>query len=338
MSRHITFFVVLVLVFTLVLFSRSQNQHFFSLLRLTFVNALIFLGYGYLTILVLIPAFLPEKKYFILGLSFLLLGILLSILKLVISDFIFYSSISPEFVGSKGLLNVRYVLINLKDMSFIVALFVIARFTKDWLIAENQHINLLKTFEELNLRILQSHFEPHFLFNTLNNLYALSLTNQVKTLDVIQKFKRVLRFSITDSQNPFVPVSAELGMINDFIAIEQIRYGSRLRVKNLASGNYNELLIAPFLLFTLVENCFKHGSSADAGKPWIEISLTCKDGRIIFETRNSNPKKYEPSTIHHENGLSKLRKRLELIYPGKYRLNLNERPEEFDVKLELDLN
>lgn len=337
-SRHITFFVSIVLVFTLVLYSRNQGQHFFELLWLTFINALIFLGYGYLTIFVLIPLFLPNKRYFLLGIVFLCLGIFLSVLKLTISDFIFYSSISPEFLGSQGMLNIRYILINTKDMSFIVALFVIARFTKDWLLAENQHKALLKTYEELSLTVLQNHFEPHFLFNTLNNLYALSLKNLDKTLDVIQKFKSVLRFSISDSQKPNVPVKDELDMINNFIAIEQIRYGARLRVKFLVSGNYEGLQMAPFIFFTLVENCFKHGSSTDAGNPWIDISLTCNEGKIYFETKNSVPKKIQPSAFSEKNGLAGLRMRLRLIYPKKHSISVEEGSHEFVVKLELDLN
>ncbi|MFY9153631.1 MAG: histidine kinase [Prolixibacteraceae bacterium] len=337
-SRHITFFVIIVLVFTLVLFSRNPEDRFFNLLWLTFINALIFLGYGYLTIFILIPYFLPSRKYFLLGASFLSLGIFLSVLKLSISDFIFYSSISPEFSASNGMLNIRFILINTKDMSFIVALFVIARFTKDWLIAENQHKLLQKTYEELNLTMLQSQFEPHFLFNTLNNLYALSLNNQDKTLDVIRKFKHVLSYTIIDSQKSKVPVQEELEMIDNFIAIEQIRYGARLRVKTSITGDCNGWLIAPFLLFTLVENCFKHGSSTDAGKPWIRISFSCDRGRINFETRNSMPKKFPQAVFPEEHGLDRLKERLRLIYPKNHSFTVEDGDQEFTARLELDLN
>lgn len=338
LSRHIAFFVLVVLIFTLVLYGRNGGQHFVPLLYLTFINALIFLGYGYLTLFVLIPTFLHDKKFVLFGISFLGLGFFLSTLKLSISDFIFYSSISPEFIGSTGMLNVRFIMINTKDMSFIVALFVIVKFTKDWLIAQNQHNDLQKTYSELNLRLLQSRFEPHFLFNTLNNLYALSLSNQDKTLDVIRKLRRVLQFSITDAQQIKVPVSGEYEMIEDFIQIEQIRYGSRLQIKSSVTGSCGNLMIAPFLLFTLVENCFKHGSSTDAVQPWIILALTCENSRICFETRNSIPKKYHPAVTIQEKGLSNLRKRLEIIYPKKYSLTLKEEPQEFLVKLELDLS
>lgn len=337
-SRHIIFFVIIVLVFTLVLFSRSHGQNFEKLLYLTTLNAVFFIGYAYIMIFVIIPIFLPERKYVLLGLTFLITGFLLSILKLCISDFIFYSSISPEFTSSKGMLNVRYILVNTKDMSFIVALFVIAKFTKDWLITENQQKLLAMKYEELKLRLLQSHFEPHFLFNTLNNLYALSLDNQNKTLDVIQGFSRVLQFSITEALKEEVPVSEELDMIADFIRIEQIRYGNRLRVESLVTGDCQNLKIAPMLIFTLVENCFRHGSSTDAGQPWISLSLVCENGKICFEAKNSIPEKCNSQITIQEKGLSKLRQRLEIIYPKKYSLTLCGSSREFAAKLELDLN
>jgi len=336
-SRHLIFFVLIVLIFTLVLFSRNSNHQLLPLLRLTFINALIFLGYGYLTIFVLIPVFLPGKKFLMLGISFLILGFLLSAIKLNISDYIFYSSISPEFIGPKGMLSVRFILINTKDMSFVVGLFVVARFTKDWLIAENQHQILQKKYAEVNLRLLQSHFEPHFLFNTLNNLYALSLSNPKKTLDVIRKIKKVLQFSITEAQMKMVPISKEIEMIADFIGIEKIRYGTRLQVKNTVTGKFDNLMIAPFLLFTLVENCFRHGSSNDAGQPWIYISLTCEKNRICFETKNSVQKKLLSSINQQESRLLKLRHRLDLIYEKKYSLTLKEEPQQFSVKLVVDL-
>ncbi len=337
LSRHIAFFVLLVTVFTLVLYSRSDAHSVWYFLKITFVNALIFLGYGYLTVFLLVPLFLPSHKYFYFAVSFLGLGFLLSALKLSVSDFIFYSSIAPEIMGSKGILNVRFILVNTKDMSFIAGLFVVVKFTKDWLIVENQSKSLQKKYDDLNLRMLQSHFEPHFLFNTLNNLYALSLGNPDKTLEVIRRFKRVLQFAITESRASKVPLQHEIEMIQNFVEIEQIRYGTRLRLNFRTTGNWENLEIAPLLLFTLVENCFKHGSSSDAGNPWIEISLKCTDGKLVFETRNSIPKLNPIPEPNQEKGLRRLRTRLGLIYPDKYLLELHEESERFDVKLELNL-
>jgi LytS/YehU family sensor histidine kinase len=327
-----------VLIFSLVLYSRSDGQSFLPLLKLTFINAIIFLGYGYLTIFILIPLFLSEQKYGWFALAFLLLGFFLSVIKISISDFIFYTSISPEYLSSKGILSLRYILVNTKDMSFIVALMIVVKYTKDWLIAEKQHQLLQTKYDELKLRLLQSHFEPHFLFNTLNNLYALSLINSAKTIDVIRKFKSILQFSINEAQLKRVPLKKELDMIQDFIEIERIRYGERLRVEYQVSGSTEKLEIAPFILFTLVENCFKHGSSPDAGKPWIELYLQSKEGRIVFETKNSIPTKCRSNQTFMEKGLTKLRQRLELIYSQRYSLILKGESMEFSVKLELKLS
>lgn len=337
-SRHLLFFMLLVLIFSLVLYSRSDGQSIVPFIKLTFINAIIFLGYGYLTIFVLIPFLLSERYYLWFAVTFLLLGFFLSYLKICISDFIFYTSISPEYLSSKAVLSLRYILINTKDMSFIVALMIVAKYTKDWLIAEKQHKILQMKFDELNLRLLQSHFEPHFLFNTLNNLYALSLINSEKTIDVIRKFKRILQFSIKESQQKRVPLQKELEMIQDFVQIELIRYGDRLQVEYQITGSTSKLEIAPFILFTLVENCFKHGSSPDAGKPWIKILLRSDEGQITFETKNSIPAKCRNNLAFQEKGLSKLRQRLELIYAQNYSLILKCESLEFSAILELKLN
>lgn len=337
-SRHIAFFVVIVLIFTLVLYSRSVDGQFLSLLKLTFFNALVFIGYAYLTIFLLIPLFLTERKFVLFAVSFLLLGFLLSVIKFSISDFLFYSSISPEFSETGSGLSARFVVVNTKDMSFIVALFVVAKFSKDWLIAEKQHHQLLKKYEELNLRLLQSHFEPHFLFNTLNNLYALSTSGSEKTLGVIQKFRRVLRFSIDEVQQKRVPVQKELEMIHNFIEIEQIRYGDRLHIETSITGTYENLEIVPFVLFTLVENCFRHGSSVDAGRPWIKLLFVFGKGKVKFEARNSIPGKCQSEVKIQEKGLAKLRQRLDLVYPRKYTLTVAGDKSEFLVNLELTLN
>lgn len=272
------------------------------------------------------------------GFSFLTIGLVLSAIKLSFSDFIFYSAISPEFIGSTGLFNIRFLLINTKDMSFIVALFVIARFSKDWLIAEKQHQKLQKKYAELNLKLLQKHFEPHFLFNTLNNLYALSLTNFDETLDVIKRFKHVLQFAIVDAQSDQIQLKREISMIQDYIRIEQIRYGSRLHVRTSVKGELNDQMIAPFVLFTLVENCFKHGSSPDAGHPWIELSLNGEKDYLHFEAKNSIPNKPQTLPAAENQNLMKLRKRLDLIYPGKYSLIVQQQKKEYAVLLTLELS
>jgi len=337
-SRHIVFFTIVVLVFTLVLYSRSSDQTFLYQLKLTFINALIFLGYGYLTVFILIPFLVLRRKYVLFAFSFLSLGLVLSAIKLSISDYIFYSAISPEFIGSKGMLSARFILINTKDMSFIVALFVVAKFSKDWLIAEKQHKILRRKYAGLKLKLLQNHFEPHFLFNTLNNLYALSLRNFDETLDVICRFKRVLHFAIVEAQQDKVFLDNEIAMIQDYIRIELLRYGSRLHLTNNVKGEINQQVIAPFVLFTLVENCFKYGSSADAGNPWIELSLNCKKNRLSVETKNSMPKKIQLVHAAENHSLVRLRQRLDLIYPKKYSLVVQQKEQEFTVKLDLELS
>src|SRR5665647_2093788 len=134
--RHILFFLITVLVFTAIIFVQSNTGTFLNSLWITFVNALFFFSYAYITIFLLIPEFLLNKKIGWFVVLFLLVGVALSALKLVVSDQIFYSSISPENIGKRGIFNLRFIAVNTKDMTFIVALFCIAKYIKDYLYAE----------------------------------------------------------------------------------------------------------------------------------------------------------------------------------------------------------
>ena len=131
-----------------------------------------------------------------------------------------------------------------------------------------------------------------------------------------------------------VPVSKELKLIEDFIELEQLRYSDRLSIqfeKEIDNRNY---LIPPMLLYSLVENCFKHGSSPDPNLPWIKISLRVRNNILTFEARNSIPKKQKK--INDEGvGLLNGKRRLELIYPTTHLLTVREENNEFFVRLEI---
>ena len=289
-SRHILFFSFTVLFFTAILYAQNSTDNFSHTFKITLINALFFFSYAYITIFLLIPEFLLKKKIIWFLLLFILVGIALSALKVVVSDFIFYSSISPENVERTGVMNLRFMVVNTKDMTFIVALFCIAKYVKDYLFAENLRKKLEAQNKEAQSKLLQTQFDPHFMFNTINNLYALSLLNPQKTKEVIRRLKTVLTYIVEESQKAFVSLSNEVELVDNYIQLEKLRYGKRLKVDYSTQGNIEGLRIPPMLLFLLVENSFKQGSSLDAGKTWINIIVSVKPGKIILSAENSKHK------------------------------------------------
>lgn len=335
--RHLLFFSITVLVFTFILFFQSKGSFTISL-RETFINSLFFFGYAYITIFLLIPEFLLKEKVTRFIILFILVGFGLSALKLVVSDHIFYASISPENLSENGLMSLRFIVVNTKDMTFIVAFFCIAKYVKDYLYINILRKKLEKQSKQAQGKLLQSQFDPHFLFNTINNLYALSLLDPKKTQNVISRIKTVLKYIIDETKKEIVDLSEEIVFIENYIQLEKLRYGKRLKVDFLAEGQLSFLKIPPMVLFVLTENCFKHGSSLDAGTPWIKIKIKTEPGVIKIITENSKPESliYEDSKAPDGHGIKNLKKRLKLLYSKQgYTLDIDDKKQSFKVKLVL---
>ena len=266
---------------------------------------------------------------------FLLVGIALSALKLVVSDQIFYSSISPENIDRKGILNLRFIVVNTKDMTFIVALFCIAKYIKDYIHAEEIRKLVIIQTKEAQRKLFQAQFDPHFMFNTINNLYAISLLNPAKTIEVISRIKIVLNYIIDEIQKEYVELEGEIELVKNYIQLEKLRYGSRLKVVLNIEGNMKPHRIPPMILFFLIENCFKHGSSSDAGSPWINVEIKLQPEKIILLVENSKPSN-QPNKDKNNHQLKHLRKRLDIMYnPNGYELKISEYEKSFKVYLEL---
>ncbi len=337
-SRHILFFLLTVFAFTAVLYVQKGNESFPDILWLTFINALFFFSYAYLTIFLLIPEFLLKRKILWFLVLFSLVGIGLSAIKLVVSDQIFYAAISPENIQRSGFMNLRFIVVNTKDMTFIVAMFCIAKYIKDYLYSERYRKELEVQTREAQRKLFQSQFDPHFMFNTINNLYALSLLNPVKTNEVITRIKTVLNYIIEEIQKEYVELENEVALVENFIQLEKLRYGKRLKVDFNIEGEIHLFKIPPLILFIMVENCFKHGSSLDAGTPWIKIDVIVKSGRVHLSAENSKPKTKikRKSELNVNSHLLNLRKRLKILYsPNGYNFIIRDTEKSFKVQVEL---
>jgi LytS/YehU family sensor histidine kinase len=220
-------------------------------------------------------------------------------------------------------------------MTFIVALFCIAKYIKDYLHAEEIRKLVILQTKEAQRKLFQSQFDPHFMFNTINNLYAISLLNPAKTADVLSRIKIVLNYIIEEIQKEFVELNGEIELVKNYIQLEGLRYGNRLKVNLNVEGNVKSYRIPPMILFFLIENCFRHGSSLDAGSPWINADIKTEPEKIIFEVENSKPAG-QPLKSKSNIQLKNLRKRLEIMYkPSGYKLEVSDNEQSFKVYLEL---
>ncbi len=194
-----------------------------------------------------------------------------------------------------------------------------------------------KKTTELNL--LKHQLNPHFLFNTLNNLYALALKKSDKTPEVIAKLSEILDYMLYQCKDKYVPIDKEIELLDNYIALEKIRYGNRVEIsfeKHISS----HVKIAPLILLTFLENAFKHGVSQELKKAIITLYISATDDEIIFKLKNTKPQSYIENPLKEKGsiGMHNTEKQLELLYPNAYLLNVNNTKLDYSLELNLKLH
>ncbi|MEO7047275.1 MAG: sensor histidine kinase [Ferruginibacter sp.] len=189
----------------------------------------------------------------------------------------------------------------------------------------------------MELEMLKAQVHPHFLFNTLNNLYSLTLTHSDKAPIVVTHLSELLRYMLYECDEKEVPLEKEIETLKKYVELEKLRYGSRIDVSFVSSGNIKDNMIAPLLLIPFVENSFKYGTSEQLGQCWVNLNFYADGNDFTFNLTNSISNE-KTRSLSGGIGLQNIKKRLELIYPGKYTLTANEDAGMFIVKLQIQLN
>lgn len=244
-----------------------------------------------------------------------------------------------EALSFRYILANSMVIINAMAPSFFVKiLFDITRlfshtiaFYKQKSDLEIQNINIEKDF-------LKSQLNPHFLFNTLNNLYGLTIKKDDSAPEVILNLSDIMSYSLYESNSEKVPLEKELDFIRNYFQLEKMRYGAGKDIKLEIEGEdrISGLYIAPLLTFTIIENAFKYGLKSN-GEQFVNLEINIRDSIFYFKIEND----FEVQKKEHEYGgigLENVKKRLQLLYPDKSELNVENEKERFCVILKIDLN
>jgi len=193
-----------------------------------------------------------------------------------------------------------------------------------------------KTAAELQL--LKSQLHPHFLFNTLNNLYSYTLEGSPKSPEIVMKLTELLRFMIFESNTSKIPLKKEIKLLQNYISLEELRYGDRLEISVIISGEIEKYQISPFLLLPFLENAFKHGTSKQLAKSWINLNISMENSIMKFNLINSfDPENDEEHSRIGGLGLQNVKRRLELLYKDKYSYETKRNEEAFIVNLNITL-
>jgi sensor histidine kinase YesM len=197
-----------------------------------------------------------------------------------------------------------------------------------------QQLRIEKQQAELNY--LKSQTNPHFLFNTLNNIYSLARDKSDQAPESILRLSKLLRYMLYETSGDYIAIEQELKMISDYIALEKLRYDETLRINFNYDVEDLRQALPPLLLIPLVENAFKHGVSETRGRPSVDIHLSVKNRRLVYVVKNSTEEASSQQGVKENIGLSNLRRQLQLLYK-EYELSVQQQGYEFVATLTINL-
>ncbi len=299
-----------------------------NLLRLVILGAAILYN-----IYVLIPNYLARKKF---GTYFGFMLLLVFIVSPIEAFFIYAKSrdfpeIQANIVGS---LNWSFV-----PNFFVVGASTVAKITMDWYRDLREKQELQNETLQSELRFLKSQINPHFLFNTLNNLYALTLKKSDKAPDIVLKLSEMMRYMLYDCNEKWVPLSREVSYITNYLELEKLRQSRNFDIQFKVLGNISEQKIAPLMFIPFIENCFKHGLGHHMENGFVHISLEVSDRALDLRIENSKQMALPKQTPSRSGGIGlvNVNRRLDLLYPANYQLELKDSPDKYSVFLKLNL-
>lgn len=301
----------------------------------------------YPLIYVLIPDFFQKKKYVAFSVTFILLLLAMYWITYVDYFYIWTDRSSPIFFDIPRIrpltpFQAKYFSIysNIHCTgTFVAASIILAiKFYKNWFNKQRENETLIYQNSRAELQLLKAQVHPHFLFNTLNNIYALMLDDSPKAITVLNELSRMVKYMTDEDTGTQVPLSKEINMLLDYIGLEKIRYGERLdMITEINLDEKGDLLIAPLLMIPFVENSFKHGASNAMQHARIHLKISTSWDRMEFIICNdTNPitEKGERTKI----GLKNVKKRLQILYPEKHNLNFLEVNGVFTVTMIITLD
>ncbi len=315
----------------------SYNQDYLTAFYNNLIEFPLHIGLAYLNIYYLIPKYLP-KRYF----KYVLLvsaGILIAVAGRILLENFF--AISPN----NSLTLKQYIFELLVGEVYVQGFITAFKFLLDWGKNQKKMRQLERTNFKTELAFLRSQIQPHFFFNTLNNLYSLTLDKSDLAPETVLKLSELMSYVIYDGKQRKVHLSKEVSYIKNYLDLERLRYGNGLNANLRINGQVSDHKVPPLLLLPFIENSFKHGSGNGKKEVNIDIQLEISNQQVTFIVQNQ---KYEglkapaPNPYQHVGyngvGIENTKRRLRLIYGHNYQLNIKDEPELYTVTLKIPTN
>ncbi|WP_109437404.1 sensor histidine kinase [Aquimarina sp. AU119] len=320
------------IIWSVLWFGRGFNSQFLAENSFAFAFQALLIG---ALIYYIAPMFLFKKKYVL----FLIISILgITTLAFISINLFTVPKIPPPFGGGPKNINPKppsrfFIHFLLLSISYVIAVFI-----ETFVFAQKKEQETIKNKNEnlqTELKLLKSQINPHFLFNSLNNIYALSVIDSNKTQQSIGYLSDMLRYVLYECERPLVPLKKEVSYIKDYIKLFSLKSSKAYAITTDFSILDGNTWIAPMLLIPFVENAFKHSNIEKPKDSFIKIQIQSTPNYINFKIENSIPKKRINKDIIGGIGLENVKKRLAILYPENHQLDIIENNEVFKVKLNI---
>lgn len=332
-TTHIIFWGLVLLFYTL-FFGHQQGNY---VLTFNFVILLmpITIGTTYIFNYFLIPRFLMKSRIR----EFILFSFYALVVSFWITSLIFLPTLSLIGPGQnafdKSLIDLYFVIVGLYSASLLAISIKLLKLGYE---QRHRSVQFLKEKTEAELAMLKGQINPHFLFNTLNNIYALALKKSDLTAEAVVKLSNMLDYLLYECKMESVPLKKEVELIRNYIYLQKIRFGNRLNIQ-FETDHIGEELLPPNMFLPFLENSFKHGAGKQSRDVWIKIQIRCENRMVHFHIRNSKGKEKDDTQQRQTGGigLENVKKRLELLYQNNYSLDIENLSDTFNVRLQIPI-
>ena len=293
---------------------------------------------SYIFIFYLLPKLFNGKVIDFFTLLVISLGLAL-VLKFLVAYYFTSGDVMPEYAGITSTLNLAYATSYLLGQIYVIGFVTAIKLAIDWIKQKEYLTETNEMLLENELKYLRSQIQPHFFFNTLNNLYSLTIDKSDKAPDLILKLSDLMKYFLYETGKEFQTLENEISHIQDYIEIEKLRYDENLKVNFNINSKTKKVIVKPLILIPLVENAFKHGARNSKKNGYITIDLNATSNLLDFRIENSfeKPTKKIKAQIGGI-GLTNLKKRLDLNYgPDFFNLDIIKEKNKYIAHLKIKL-
>lgn len=304
---------------------------FNNLIIVSFYAAIVYFNLYYL-----IPEYLSKNKFLFYSLLLFISCLIITPLR-EITQYFYYELTANE--------KAQEILLETINFQFLITFFVVGTSTilkivSDWVRHTRERQELQTRTMQSELRFLKSQINPHFLFNTLNNLYALTLKKDDKAPEIVIKLSEMMRYMLYECNERRVLLQKEINYIRNYLDLESLRQGKNVKIELEVNGRVSDQQIAPLMFIPFLENSFKHGLNHSITEGFVKIELNVDEKEVNFYIENSKADRIVTPTRGKSGGIGlvNVRRRLDLLYPEQYDLSVEDRPNSYAANLLLTLD